>query len=134
MALQLSTTVRNAKLDAIETTIGNTGVQLLIYNLSGAAPANCAAAITGDVLATIALPADWMAAAANGSKVMAGTWTDADAENAGVADFFRILVGGVCHMQGTVGQGTGDLQLENTNIAVGQTINITAFTWNEANA
>ncbi len=50
MAFQKSTTVRNAELDQIETTIGTT-VTLVLF--SGAEPANCAAADPSGVLATI---------------------------------------------------------------------------------
>jgi hypothetical protein len=40
----------------------------------------------------------------------------------------------VCKAQGSCGIGTGDLQLDNTNIAVGQTVTVTAFTLTDANA
>ena len=56
MALQYSVAVRNAQLDAVESTIGTAAV-LKLYDLTAGAPADCAAAITGTVLATITLPA-----------------------------------------------------------------------------
>jgi hypothetical protein len=37
-------------------------------------------------------------------------------------------------MQGTVGQGTGDLQLDNTVLVTGQQVSITGFTLTDANA
>jgi hypothetical protein len=37
-------------------------------------------------------------------------------------------------MQGTVGQGSGDLSLDNTVVADGQTITVTAFTITDANS
>ena len=81
------------------------------------------------------LPSDWMAAAASGQKAKSGTWQDLSANNAGTAAHFRIKTSGaVCKMQGSVGQGSGDLQLDNTNIAAGQTITITAFTLTDGNA
>jgi hypothetical protein len=79
MALQFSTAVRNARLDAIESTIGTAPI---LEIRSGSPPANCAAADTGTLLASMTLPSDWMAAASNGSKVKAGTWEDLTA-NAG---------------------------------------------------
>ena len=82
MALQYSTTVRNAQLDALETAIGASAI-LRIY--SGAMPANCAAAATGTLLAEMNLPADWMASAASGSKAKSGTWSDTAANASGVA-------------------------------------------------
>lgn len=133
MAVQLSVGARNARLDSIETTIGTTPT---LEIRSGSAPANCAASDTGDVLATITLPSDWMAAASSGSKAIAnGPWQDTSADDSGTAAHFRIKAsGGTCHMQGTVGQGTGDLQLDNTTIVAGQTVSITAFTITDANS
>jgi len=58
--MQFSTAVRNAWLDVTESTIGASPILRI---RSGAAPANCGAADTGTVLATLTLPADWMAAA-----------------------------------------------------------------------
>lgn len=137
MGLQYSTTVRNAQLDALETAVGVSAV-LKIYDLTAGAPANCAAAITGTVLATISLPSDWMAAASAGSKAMLGTWQDASADNAGVADFFRLFAsdGTTCHAQGTVtlGGGGGDMTLDNTNITAGQSVTVTSFTVSAGNA
>ena len=137
MSLQYSTTVRNAQLDALETAVGVSAV-LKIYDLTAGAPANCAAAITGTVLATLNLPSDWMAAASAGSKAMLGTWQDASADNAGVADFFRLFAsdGTTCHAQGTVTltAGGGDMTLDNTNITAGQSVTVTSFTVSAGNA
>ena len=82
MAIQLSTAVRNARLDAIETTIGASAVLKI---RTGAAPADVATADSGTVLATLSLPADYMAAAASGSKAKSGTWEDTSADAAGTA-------------------------------------------------
>lgn len=132
MAIQLSTTVRNARLDTIESTIGTTPT---LEIRTGSAPANCAASDTGTVLATITLPSDWMAAASSGSKAIAGgPWQDTSADASGTAAHFRIKQSTTCHIQGTVGQGTGDLQLDNTTIVAGQTVSITAFTLTDANS
>lgn len=134
MAVQLSTTVRNARLDAIETAIG-TGAILKIR--TGAQPANCAAADSGTVLATITCPSDWLAAAASGSKaITGGPWQDASADATGTAAHFRLYDSGgsTCHLQGSVGQGSGDLSLDNTSLVAGQTVSITAFTLTDANS
>lgn len=131
--MQLSVAVRNGRLDSIETVIGASPT---LEIRSGAAPANCAAADTGTLLASMALPADWMAAAAAGAKAKSGTWEDLAADAAGVAGHFRIKAGATCHIQGSVtaSGGGGDLQLVNTNIAVGQSVTITAFTITDGNA
>lgn len=131
MALQYSVAVNNARLDAVETAAG-ASAKLRIY--TGSAPANCAAAATGTLLVEISLPADWMAAAAAASKSKSGTWSGA-ASSAGVAGYFRIVdnAGTTAHVQGTCGQGAGDMSLDNTNIANGQTVTVNTFTLNAAN-
>jgi hypothetical protein len=103
---------------------------------TGAAPANCAAADSGTVLASITLPSDWLSNAASGAKALSGTWEDASADAAGTAAHFRVYDSGgtTCHIQGTVGQGSGDLSLDNTNIASAQDVKVTAFTLTDGNA
>ena len=64
MAIQFSTAVRTARLNAFVSTVGSSP-KLLLY--SGAMPGNCAAASTGTLLATLSLPATWEAAASGGS-------------------------------------------------------------------
>ncbi len=138
MALQYSVAVRNAQLDAVESTIGTAAV-LKLYDLTAGAPADCSAAITCTVLATITLPSDWMAAASSGSKAKSGTWTDSSADAAGTADFWRLFAsdGTTCGAQGTVtstATGTGDMLLDNPVIAAGQSVTISTFTLSAANA
>lgn len=135
MALQYSTALRNAQLDAIETTIG---VSAVLKIRTGAAPANVAAADSGTVLATLSLPADWMAAASSGSKSMSGTWQDASADNTGTAAHWRLYAsdGTTCHAQGTVtaGGGGGDLTVDNVSFSAGQAFSVTSFTITAGNA
>lgn len=132
MAIQESVGVRNARLDAIETTIG-TAPQLRLY--TGTQPADCATAPSGSLLATLTLPSDWLANAASGAKSKSGTWSGTGSAG-GTAGYFRIYdsTGTTCHFQGSVGQGSGDLSLDNTVIANGQAITISTFTINAANA
>lgn len=135
MALQLSVSVRNARLDAIESTIGTSAILKI---RTGAAPADCAAADSGTVLSTVTLPSDWMAAASSGSKAKAGTWEDTSADATGTAGHFRIYDSGgtTCHIQGTVTAtgGGGDMEVNNTSFASGQDFLITTFTLTDANA
>ena len=138
MALQLSVTARNDRLNAIETTIG-TAPLLRLYDLTAGAPANCAAAITATLVAEMTLPSDWMDAAASGAKAKsASAWQDTSANNAGTVDFFRILesTGTTTHVQGTVTAtgGGGDMELDNAVVAAGQQITITTFTLTDGNA
>lgn len=136
MAIQLSVAVRNARLDAIETTIGASAI-LKIF--SGSTPANCAAAdANASPLAVLNLPSDYMAAASSGSKALSGTWEDTSADNTGTATHFRLYAsdGTTCHVQGTVTVtgGGGDMEVDNTSFASGQSFTVTGFTLTDANA
>lgn len=128
MTLQLSTTVRNAQLDAVETAVGTSAVLKI---RTGAAPASCSAADSGTVLATLSLPSDWMAAATGGSKGKSGTWEDASADNSGTAGHWRLYAsdGTSCHAQGTVTAtgGGGDMTVDNASFASGQAFTVTSF-------
>lgn len=134
MALQLSTTVRNAELDAIETAIGTAAILKI---RTGAMPANCAAADAGTVIATLALPTDWMAAASAGSKAKSGTWADSAADNASTAAHFRIYdsTGTTCHLQGTITAtgGGGDMELDSIAFSAGQSFSVITFDLTAAN-
>lgn len=133
MALQLSTAVRNAMLDAIETATGTTAILRI---RTGAAPANCATADSGTVVATLNLPTDWMAAASGGTKALLGTWQDASADATGTAAHFRIYdsAGTTCHLQGTVGTSASDLIVDSTSFTAGQQFTVTGFTLTAPNA
>lgn len=133
MAVQLSAAVRNAMLDAIEATIGTSAVLKI---RSGTVPATVATADAGDVLATMSLDSDWMAAASSGSKAKAGDWEDLTADDDGTAAHFRIYAsdGTTAHLQGTVGTSGADLNLDSVSIGVGQSITITSFTLTAGNA
>jgi len=132
MAVQLSITLRNNRLDQVEVTAGTSAN---LYIRTGAQPADCATADSGTLLCTIALPSDWMNAAASGQKTKLGTWS-ATASGTGTAAHFRIKdsAGTNCHLQGSVGQGSGDLSLDNTSIVSGQTVTVNSFTLTDANA
>jgi len=134
MAVQLSVSARNAKLDSIETTVG-TSPKLQIR--TGAQPASCATADSGTLLCEITCPSDWAAAAASGAKAKSGTWSGTGVA-AGTAGHFRLKdsAGTTTHLQGsiTATAGGGDMELDNTSIAVDQTVTVNTFTMNEANA
>lgn len=135
MAIQLSAAVRNARLDAIETTIGTSAVLKI---RTGAPPADVATADSGTVLATLSLPSDWMTAASAGSKAKSGTWEDTSADASGTAAHFRIYAsnGTTQHLQGTVTAtgGGGDMTVDNTSFAAAQAFTITTFTLTDGNA
>lgn len=135
MAQQFSTAVRNARLDAIETTVGTSPVLTI---RTGAQPASCATANSGTVLATLTLPSDWMSAASGGVKALLGTWQDTSADAAGTAAHYRIHDSGAttCHMQGSITAtgGGGDMTLDNVVLAAGQSFSITTFSETDGNA
>ena len=126
MALQFDTTDRNDWLNQITTSIGATGT-LLIY--TGAPPVNCAAVATGTLLATETLANPAFPAASAGSMTASGLPLTINASSNGTAGYFRILDGSsVCRMQGTCGQGSGDISFDNSTFVSGQPVNITGFT------
>lgn len=135
MAVQLSVSVRNARLDTIESTCGTSAILRI---RTGAQPATCATADSGTVVASCTLPSDWMGAAANGTKAKAGTWEDTTADATGTAGHFRLYdsSGTTCHMQGSVtvtGSG-GDMTVDNVSFSSGQSFTVTSFTLTDANA
>lgn len=94
------------------------------------APPGAEAAAGGTLLAEITLPATPWAAAAAGSVAKQGVWSAA-AVAAGVAAHFRLQnAAGTRIDEGTITGtgGGGDLILDNTNIAVGQTVTISTLT------
>lgn len=135
MTVQLSTTVRNARLDAIETTISTSAILKI---RTGAQPANCGTADSGTVLATLSLPSDYLAAASGGTKAKSGTWEDTSADATGTAAHWRLYAsdGTTCHAQGSVTAtgGGGDLTVDSTSFVSGQPFTITGWTFTEGNA
>ena len=133
MTMQFSAAVRNAMLDAAETAVGASAILKI---RTGAAPANCATADSGTVLATLNLPSDWMAAASGGAKAKSGTWEDTSADATGTAGHFRIYAsdGTTCHMQGTVGTSGTDMIVQNTSFAATQPFSVTSFQLTAGNA
>jgi len=135
MAFQYSVTVRDNKLDSFETTVG-TSARMKIF--TGSQPADCATADSGTLLADLTLPTDWMAAASSGTKAKSGTWEDTSADGTGTAGYFRIYesTATTCHAQGsiTITSGGGDMEVDNTSFATGQSFTVTTFTITAGNA
>jgi hypothetical protein len=134
MTIQLSLACRSARLEAIESSAGTSPV-LRIF--TGAQPADCASANSGTILAAFTLGVDWSAVATNGTKAFSSLPLTTTALTSGGAAHYRLHNAASTNaavMQGSVGLGSGDLQLDNTTIAQGQTINITAWTLTDGNA
>lgn len=133
MTVQLSVAARNARLDSIETTLGTTPI---LEIRTGAQPANCAAADSGTVLATLNLPSDWASNAASGVKSMLGSWADAAADATGTAAHFRLKnsAGSTTHMQGSVGLSATDMIVDSVSFTAGQGFSITSWALTDGNA
>jgi len=129
MTVQWSTSIRNALLDQWESTIGTSAK---LYIRTGSPPANCAAADSGTLLAEFDLVSDWAAAASSGSKALNGLPLSTTGVGAGSAGHYRIKdsTGTTCHEQGTITAtgGGGDGTIDNVVVAVGQEVDLTAFT------
>jgi hypothetical protein len=132
MTIQLSTAVRNARLDQIETTMGTA---IVVKIRTGSQPANCAAADSGTALVSYTLASDWAANAASGSKSFSSTPIAGSASSTGTAAHYRAYAsdGTTCHMQGTVGTSGTDMIIDNTSINSGQTVNITSWSITDGN-
>jgi hypothetical protein len=128
MTVTTSTAVKNARLDAISTSWGATP-KLRVY--SGTPPANASAALSGNTLLVEVTPAP--AAASGATKDMLGGVKTNTAAAAGTASFYRVYdsPGTNCHEQGTVGTSATDLIIDNTTIALAQTVNFNTFTKTE---
>lgn len=129
MAYQYSVAVRNAKLDAVETTVGTSPV-LKIF--SGALPANCAASDPAGLLCTISLPSDYLGNAGAGVKSLSGVWSGTASAGGTIASW-RIYDSGVttCHIQGDT---TAMTFTPSTSVSNGQTVTVNTFTITAGNA
>lgn len=127
MTVQLDTTLRNGMLDQITSAIGSAG---LLKFFSGAVPANVAAADPAGLLATLTMGTPFAPASAAG-VLTPNTVTSNTASGTGTAASWRAYTSlGVCKMQGTVTAtgGGGDITLDNTSLATGQTISEVSWT------
>lgn len=134
MAIKQTTAVRNAQLDALSTQIG-ASARLRIY--SGARPANANTAITTQtMLVELTCNATAFAAAASGGVLTANAISNGTAAANGTASFFRLWQsnGTTAIMDGDVAASGADLNLNNTSIATGQTVSVTAFTITDGDA
>lgn len=133
--LKYSASLKNAQQDAITSKLGASAV-LEIY--SGSQPASPDTAVGAQVLlASLTCNATFAPAASGGvltlNSIANGTGT-AGAGAGTTATWYRLRTsGGVAHIDGTVGISGADLNLNNTNIATGQTVSVTSSTYTNAN-
>lgn len=131
MAVRYSTAVRNARLNALATVIGTTP-KLRFY--TGTAPASCAAAATGTLLAELDLPSSYLSSASGGVASQVGAWETADADASGTPGYFRVYdsAGTTCHWQGVCPDDL--LGSPTEEIVIGAQVVITGYTITEGNA
>jgi hypothetical protein len=132
--LQYSVAVRNAQLDAVDATVGQSAV---LEIRSGEPPDDCAEDDAGELLCAITLPEEWMAGASGGAKSRMGEWRGTGVA-AGIAGHFRFKNRAQTntHVQGTItgNGGDGDMFMDNPSIAPGQTVLVQHFGITAANA
>ena len=129
MALAYSTSVRNARMDAITSAIGTSGF-LRIYD--GARPASGGTATT--LLAELTLSATAAPAASGGVLTFNSITQDSSANATGTATWFRIVTsGGVFVIDGSVSTSGSDLNLTTTSITLGQPVSVTSCVITEGN-
>lgn len=137
MATRLPNASQQAAADAIVDRIdlgtGTPTGKLRVY--SGAQPADADSAPAGTLLLDVDLanPA-YDAADASGTATLAGIPRTGTGAAAGVAQSFRVVNrDGETVFDGAVTAtgGNGELELDNTNIAAGQTVTITGLTYTQ---
>lgn len=132
MTISYAVTLKNAKLDAITTAIGSSGL-LRIY--SGTPPANADTALSGNtLLAELALSATFAAGASSGVLTASAIASDTVADATGTASFFRLTTsGGTAKVQGTVGTSGADLNLNTVAIQANATVSVSSLTLTAGN-
>ena len=126
MAYRLGTTQRNAACDAM-VDLMNAG---LIEIYTGTQPTNVADAHGSTKLGTCTFNATAFGASSTGTATANAITSDTTADASGTAGWFRIRNSGdsETYADGTCGQGSGDLDFDNTTVVAGGTIAISAFT------
>ena len=127
MTLTTKTTTANSILDSEYDTLYGASP---VFDVRTGAPAGPDNAAGGSSLAAIVAPATAFSAASAKSKSKTGTWSLA-ATGAGTAGHFRFRNSGdTVREEGTITAtgGGGDATLDNTSIAVGQTVTVVTFT------
>lgn len=134
MTVSLSTTLRNARADAITAAAGS-GALLRIY--SGTPPANIGTGLSGNTKLAEMVCGTPFAPAASGGVLTANAIAQENAADAtGTATFCRLYKsdGTTPVLQGTVGTSGADLIINTVSIVALGPVIANAFTWTEGNA
>ena len=131
--LKFSASLSNARLDAITTAIGGSGL-LNIYD--GSQPAGPGTAVsTQTLLAQLTLNATFAASASAGVLTANAITSDSSANATGTAAWFRIFKsdGTTAVVDGTVGTSGCDLNLNTVSIVSGASVAVTSLTITDGN-
>lgn len=131
MTVGLSTTLRNARADAITTAAG-ASAKLRIY--SGSRPATGGTATT--LLAELTLNSTFAPAASGGVLTLNAITSDTSADSTGTATWARIVKSDGTTFVGdfSVGTSGADINLNTVSIVAGATVAVTSFVLTEGNA
>jgi hypothetical protein len=133
MATRLPNASQQAAADAVVDLLDGAAGALKIY--TGSQPADADSTPSGDLLVTIALAAPaYGAANSSGTCTLLGTPLSGTAAASGTAGCFVVETSeGDPVFHGSVSEsgGGGDLILDNTDIASGQTVNISSLSYTQ---
>jgi len=128
MALAYSTTLRNTRMDAIATAVGNAGL-LKFYD--GTRPATGGTAT--NLLATLTCGTPF-AAASSGGVLTANAITTANASATGTATWARLTTsGGTFVADMNVGTSGSDINMTSVSFVSGQPVAVSSFVDTEGN-
>jgi len=122
--MKINTTLQNQLADSLAGSFSGGVLEIR----TGAGPTSANDAATGTLLCTIILPTPAFGVAAAGVASKAGTWQGIAVAN-GTAGYARFRNSGDSkRMDVTVGQGSGELSLDDTAILTNGTVTITGYT------
>ncbi len=123
MAVAYSISCRNARMDAITTAVGASGL-VRIYD--GVRPATGGAATV--LLAQLACSATFAPAAVSGVLTVNAIANDTAADATGTATWFRVTTSaGVAVIDGNCAASGSDMNLTTTSIVIGGPVSISSF-------
>lgn len=131
---QMSTTLRNARLDTITSSVGSAGL-LRIYDNSAGAPASVGAAVTGVKLAEFTLSSPF-GPSATGAVLSPTIPAQVNAVATGTALYYRVYKsdGTTAVIQDTVGTSSAGMVMNTTSIVTGGPVVINSWTIGENGA
>jgi hypothetical protein len=132
MAIAYVTTLRNTRMDAINTAANAGAGAALIRIYDGTRPATGGAATT--LLAELTATDPMFSAAASGVLTASAITQDASANATGTASWFRVVDStATVVMDGNCGTSGSDLNLTTLSIVITQPVSITSFVLTEGN-